>query len=236
MFIKILKEKAQLALATAIPNFKRGLVNLNISRCNFTTKALVALAKALESNDKICSTLECLNLSFNKLESEASKALSGVLAKAINLKELNLSHCNPEFHLLKKSDSLLNLDVSGSRIITKDSRHLELTRFLQLSPQLNRLNLSKTGVTADFFQDLIPSVPGLQYLDVSDNNFGDQGIISICEQLKGNKSIKSLNLDRNFDKPSKMRQKAVLSLSQLVASDTAIDALYIRGGPKAQLK
>lgn len=57
-----------IAFASCIANFKKGLQYLNVSQCGAGTKGTVALIKALESNEKVCSTMNTLILSGNKLE------------------------------------------------------------------------------------------------------------------------------------------------------------------------
>lgn len=122
---------------------------------------------------------------------------------------------------------LINFIFIGSKIITKDSKHLDLFKFFQLNNIL-KLNLSKTNIPPETLPGLIEvnilfiidiyilikkSIPKIEYLDLSDNSLNDAGLLSLCELLKSNSTLKTLLFDRNFDKPSKTRNKTIQSLS-----------------------
>src|SRR5690606_15979527 len=114
----------------------------------------------------------------------------------IKLETLNLSFTDPDFHLLhanSKCESLRSVDLTGVKIVRTHSKHLDLQRFLRLTPNLSNLNLSHSGVAPDVLKDLLEEVPNLEHLDLSDNNLGDNGIMSLEDPIK-NCSLKSLNL------------------------------------------
>jgi len=114
--------------------------------------------------------------------------------------------------------------------MTRDSKHLDIVRFFQVSPNLKELNLARTMVPGEVFQSFIEVLPYLERLDVSDNSLGDSGVIAFLETLKTHKNLRELILDRNFDKPSKLRTKAMTTLGSLINSETCkIEKLSLQG-------
>jgi len=237
-----MEDKGVTALANCLPGFPCGLVSLNVSRCGLSAKGISTLVKAIEGHEQTCSSLKMLSLSGNRIDMEGSKALGSLFAKTPMLVQLNVSFGNPDFHLMKKCESLQNLEVSGFRLITKDAKYMDFYRFMQLaSAQLTHVNLSKGTFPVEtlMFESLFELLPKLEHFDVSENNLGDQGILALCDAI-ANKAIqlKHLNISHNFEKASKLRTKCVQRLSQLLAPETTvhIESLYIAGSPKAALR
>lgn len=55
----------------------------------------------------------------------------------------------------------------------------------------------------NLIEKILQILPSLTSLDISDNDFGDEGLIDVCEALKNHKSIIELKLDRNWIHRSK---------------------------------
>jgi len=74
-------------------------------------------------------------------------------------------------------------------------------------------------------------------LDLSDNGLGDSGLIAVLESLRENKAVKRLILDRNFEKKSKTREKAIEELVKFFSNENCqIESLSIAGNPKSALR
>ena len=80
---------------------------------------------------------------------------------------------------------MTSLDISGNKIVVKDSKHLDLFQFLKHSPKLVELNISGTNIPAEIIKSTLDECPNLERLDVSDNNMGDAGLLALIDALKG---------------------------------------------------
>jgi Ran GTPase-activating protein (RanGAP) involved in mRNA processing and transport len=63
--------------------------------------------------------------------------------------------------------------------------------------------MSGTMLPGNLIEKILQILPSLTSLDISDNDFGDEGLIDVCEALKNHKSIIELKLDRNWIHRSK---------------------------------
>lgn len=105
------------------------------------------------------------------------------------------------------------------------------------APKIKKLSLSNTTIPPEIIKGLIESLPAVEELDLSETALGDAGILSLCESLTGNKTLKVLLINGNFEKKSKQRLKAMSALELLVSEkDASIEELYMAGGPKSQLR
>jgi Ran GTPase-activating protein (RanGAP) involved in mRNA processing and transport len=68
------------------------------------------------------------------------------------------------------------------------------------------LRMSATMLPGNLLEKILQTLPSLTSLDLSDNDFGDEGIIDVCEALKNHKSIIELKLDRNWVHRSKLSE------------------------------
>jgi Ran GTPase-activating protein (RanGAP) involved in mRNA processing and transport len=67
--------KGVLTLGRAIQHFSHGLQVLNLANCNLSSKGIVGLMNSFSRNYGVSLSLEVLNLSYNKMDDAASKAL-----------------------------------------------------------------------------------------------------------------------------------------------------------------
>jgi len=65
-----------------------------------------------------------------------------------------------------------------------------------------------TSTTGTIFQACLPKAKNLIHLDLSDNDFGDDGMLVLASGLIQS-CIKKLILDKNFKVKSKLRHKAI---------------------------
>lgn len=68
---------------------------------------------------------------------------------------------------------------------------------------ISELRMSGTMLPGNLIEKILQILPSLTSLDISDNDFGDEGLIDVCEALKNHKSIIELKLDRNWIHRSK---------------------------------
>jgi hypothetical protein len=74
--------------------------------------------------------------------------------------------------------------VLGNKISTKDAKHLDVVRFFQMCRNLSKLSMARTEVPLEILSALIDALPKLEYLDISENDLNDQGIIALCEAIR----------------------------------------------------
>jgi Ran GTPase-activating protein (RanGAP) involved in mRNA processing and transport len=228
-----IESKEMISFASSLLSLKQGLVSLNFSKTGLVSKAILALAKTLDQHAPSASTLQSLSLGGCKLDSETCKALGSFFSKCSKLANLDLSQTNPDFHSLKRCECLVSLDVSGNKIITKDSKHLDFLHFLKLSPNIKELNISASNIPPEIIKSTLDELPSLQHLDISDNSLGDAGLISLISALQDKKLIKHLILNNNFDKKSKLRPQAIASLIGLVNDEnSSIETLHLANSSK----
>lgn len=110
-------------------------------------------------------------------------------------------------------------------------------QFLKHAPKIKKLILTNTLIPSEILKGLIESIPSIEALDLTETGLGDSGILTLTEALHGNKTLKTLIINANFEKKSKQRAKVLSALELLVSEkETAIEELFMAGGPKAQLK
>jgi len=227
-------DKTILTFAANMPAFISGLSHLNLANCGISSRSISVLIKGLESHEKTCENLTYLNLSGNKIDAEGCKALGALFAKTSKLTELRLASTSVDYRLLQKLESLQILDISGTKIVTKDARHTDLLRFLQLAPNLTKLNVSDTNFPPEIFAPFFEAVPHLEALNLADNSIGDAGLTALAEILPTvPNSLNVLILDRNFEKSTKGRTKAVQAFSDYLAGENCkLTTLSMQGSPK----
>jgi len=234
-----MEEKGAISFAGVISQMKKGMISLNLTRCSLEKKGVIQIARAIEAHEPTNQSLTSLTLTGNKFDPESSKSLAGVISKCSQLKELIIGSTFPDFHLLsnKKSESITTLDISGLKWIMKDSKHLDTIKLLQYLPNLSKLNISKSTIPTEIFNDIIMAVPKLRDLDISDCSLGDSGLMALVDSLKNNLSLSVLNISNNFEKPSKQRTESIRSLiNYLNAQSCGVDTLHVTGSSRSQLK
>eukprot|EP01119_Soliformovum_irregulare_P020768 TRINITY_DN6782_c0_g1_i1.p1 TRINITY_DN6782_c0_g1~~TRINITY_DN6782_c0_g1_i1.p1 ORF type:complete len:1015 (+),score=334.12 TRINITY_DN6782_c0_g1_i1:326-3046(+) len=181
----------------------------------------------------------------------------------LNLSNIS-STLDPMLNNLSKSCQLLtHLDISRNKLKKEDC--LSLWKFLKSTKTLIELNLAGTKLSTEFLPDLFSSVSrdidlvlnlsdngfgvqgakiisglslsmsNIHTLNLSDNDLNDEGIAELAEGLCSNTTIKSLVLDRNM-KGGKSKMNAIESLSQLVTSNSHLEAISLKGDKGAQFK
>lgn len=236
-----LENKGLMTLGAAIQTFTTPLNYLNIESTGSSAKGLEALFTCLVAAPIVLSSLNHLNIANNKLEAPGTVALCRFLSKASVLQTLNISHTSPVFSQLKTSaSSLLSIDFSGNRPSTTKEGVLELLQFFKQMPNLNTLSLAKTQISGDDLKLLFSPATQLTKVanvDLSENELGDAGIMKLCEIMYPNSNLRHLCIDGNFKTKSKLRQRAIDAVINLIEDNNNIESLSIAAGnSKYQLK
>lgn len=235
-----LDEKSVTSLCAAFDKFS-SLVHLNVAGCGIPKKSMPTFLESLHKNTGICSSLEHLDISNNNLETvEASRQLGLMLGKIKSLRELNVANCSTNFlNVLAafEKSGLLTLNISGTKLTPKTQD--DVTDFLKRSPSLTHLLMVDVNVTPAKLNDILATHHVLESLDISDTDFGDEGVLALSEFLAARMDVAPklcmLNMSRIFTKRSKDRPQAMIALAALLEA-RPITTLRIRGHTKSQLK
>jgi Ran GTPase-activating protein (RanGAP) involved in mRNA processing and transport len=143
-------------------------------------------------------TLECLDISLNNITSKGASSLAKSLEKMTLLKELSLRSneigtegCVFLSSPIKKMKRLTTLDI-GYNI---ESDLTPLIYSLSSLPSLTSLNMSCNERMSDM--NALGGLSNLLYLNISDNNLGEEGATDLSLPLSKMTRLKSLDLTSN---------------------------------------
>jgi len=80
-----------------------------------------------------------------------------------------------------------------------------------------------TQLTGPIFQSYLPKATNIYELDLSDNDFGDDGTSLVLSGLQQNSSIKRFVLEKNFKVRSKLRRKATMVTFYFASSSLCVN-------------
>jgi len=191
-----------------------------LCRTNLELEKLLATLR--QNPTLVNSALTLLDISGNKLHKRACPELCSLLKHAKTLNCVCLADCHIESKqvldildaiIVNKSQTGFSLDLSKNDLGPKGARDIQ--QLLQDRISRNSDPLMKNGI--------------IQFLDLSDNNFGNEGLAIICKAIAGT-AIKGIKLDRNF-KPSMFAkaQEAGDALSELLLQTPSLVELSIAG-------
>eukprot|EP01107_Rhizomastix_libera_P014910 TRINITY_DN50_c0_g2_i2.p1 TRINITY_DN50_c0_g2~~TRINITY_DN50_c0_g2_i2.p1 ORF type:complete len:906 (-),score=256.34 TRINITY_DN50_c0_g2_i2:381-3098(-) len=195
-------------LSVGLPCLKK----FNCAMMNIPQGKCAPLIQALYKGTK---KLEYLNMSSIKLSKGEETAFLAELISSFQLRKLRLQGCISTLQVLEVVFPALSkpngaIDVSFSRC-----------------------DFSQCSV---FLKEHIPTLMGVDSIDFSETELGDDGVISVLEGLLLNKSISNVSFDYCWGKPSsKPREQLVVLLSKLASQDCScpIDSLSIRARQKS---
>eukprot|EP01088_Endostelium_zonatum_P003433 TRINITY_DN14645_c0_g1_i1.p1 TRINITY_DN14645_c0_g1~~TRINITY_DN14645_c0_g1_i1.p1 ORF type:complete len:720 (-),score=194.53 TRINITY_DN14645_c0_g1_i1:6-2165(-) len=190
-----LEEAGSVPLAQFLSTAK-SLVHLNLAN---TAANLEVILEALSNQ----SELQSLNLSGNKFNPKIGAVLKKYLSGAKNLRELTISNTMVDVQTLKNS---IFKEVSGNQNL-KD---------FKLDISGNKLSV----LGANMIAGVAESLSNIKTLLAADNDFGDEGLIILCDALQNNTCITELNISDNFRTKTKQRSEMIDSLCQLLSCGT----------------
>jgi len=238
-----IEDKGMTSIADWLKNTNHHISSLILNNCSAGRSAMSTLCESLYSNENIYQHLRYLDVGGNKLETDGSTALSGLLAKSKCIHTLIVPNSTPQFHILKPCVSINKFDNSGNRVIRKDNIHRDMVNFLNHSIYLVDLNLSKCQIPIDSIKDIFGegNLVKMETLNIADNDLGDEGITTLCEILTTHPSIRSLDISNNFNRRSKQRTNTIESIIDMIErkskTHNSIRSLFIQAsGSKSQLK
>jgi len=169
----------------------------------------INLQTLFESIKKGCPNLQHLDISGNKMKSTDGFALAGYLESASLLTELNMNSNKCPVECLR--------DILVS--ISKDT-------YLRINLSSNELGLAAANIIAS-----VPlKMTNVHTLNLSDNDFGEEGVAIIAEGLCSSTTLKGLILDRNSSKGTKKKTDIIENLNKLLQSSNSLEYLSLEGG------
>jgi len=201
------------ALSTflANPNVLRTFLLSNTNaNCEVVTGAIV----------RGCKELANLDLSANKFAKKESFNISQFLTGSATLTNLNLENTGAPVESYKEI-----ITAMCGNVYLKDCK---------LNVAENKLGVPGARVLSSMSDKLTNIVS----LDLRDNEFGDEGVSTLCDGLCYNTTLKHLSLAANFKGANKGKVKghAIESLIKLIASECPLESLNISGGKGSELK
>lgn len=191
-----------------------GLLELDVSGTALDLNILAQLGFSSKTEN-----LHQLNLSGNKLAKPEQWAnlLKWLESVVCHLGELNISSTQIPVQTLK--DILLKLNQDTTIVINASNNGLGLAGAQMLGSIGSQIN----------------NVHGI---DISDNDFGDEGLRLIFEGFYNCSALMSLNVSRNFSKEAaKPRDKMIQSLIQLVNQTSCpLESIHLAASSSNRLK
>jgi len=136
--------------------------------------------------------------------------------------------------LCQASASLRKLNLSGCGVPVESLRDLLLAIAKNVYMQNVELELANNGLGLEGAKSIISVISegvNIEKLDLSDNDFGDEGMYILAEGLCFAPALKSLAVSRNMkDKGSRSRSSAIEGLINLISSECPLDTLILQGG------
>eukprot|EP01129_Flabellula_baltica_P009207 TRINITY_DN3727_c0_g1_i4.p1 TRINITY_DN3727_c0_g1~~TRINITY_DN3727_c0_g1_i4.p1 ORF type:complete len:986 (+),score=179.39 TRINITY_DN3727_c0_g1_i4:251-3208(+) len=213
------------------------LTYLNIGSCSLTKRGTISILESLRESPNR-ESITHLDLSFSKMDNEASRLLGSLLEVSTALTTLSLKGVMPVFFHICGSLTISNIttiDLSQNRIPSKQM--VDLKDFLLHLPQLTDINLADTGVDIEVLQKLISSNKNIQKLNISDNDIFDEDFIVLCDFFKTRieDSLQELNMSRCLVKKSKVIHEALEALTDFLRV-VPITTFIFAGGNKCILR
>ncbi|EAL61172.1 leucine-rich repeat-containing protein [Dictyostelium discoideum AX4] len=191
------------------------LKTLNISN---TTPSMETIVGALVIG---CAELKTIDISDNKLTKKEVPHLVRFIGASSTLKHFNLSGTKVPVENLKELVVAITSNIYLQDVV--------------LDLKNNDLGIAGARMLASLATDKLSNVI---YLDVSENDFGDEGVSVICDGFVGNSTIKKLILNGNFKQSkTKSRPSAIESVISLLESECPLETLHMTvGNSKSPLK
>eukprot|EP01125_Pyxidicula_operculata_P016636 TRINITY_DN5758_c0_g1_i1.p1 TRINITY_DN5758_c0_g1~~TRINITY_DN5758_c0_g1_i1.p1 ORF type:complete len:1245 (+),score=414.85 TRINITY_DN5758_c0_g1_i1:54-3788(+) len=195
------------------------------------------LIEGLAGAPSLMDGLRELNLSSNNLDAESSLKIGIVLSMTRALSILSLSGTSAVWQSIcdgmlepKRNTTVGTLDLS--RNPTKPKFQKGMCDLLAYLPNVTSLNLADTAITPESIHEILISNPKITDLDLSENEFSDEGVISIMKGLRDTSTTAShltkLQLNKVFKNRSKLRPEAMRGIAATL-NKTAIRQFFLNG-------
>lgn len=223
------EDKGMSKIAAALKEWRCDVIHLDFTNVGMSKAGIKDLLTALTQNSKITDTIEFFSIANNKgFDLDSTRSLAEFMSKTKVLKTLNIKGTNMTWWgEVKLCPSLTTLDISHNKLSGHDINDI-VKMLLPCCTNLRDLRMGGTMVPGNLIEKILHILPSLTSLDISDNDFGDDGLIDVCEALKNHKTIVELKLDRNWVHRSKSRPKAIQSLISLVTPEVSPSQHHLR--------
>jgi len=184
------------------------LRELSLSKCDVD---MTPLLEAFCENDALAKEMKILNFSHNKINQKAADALSRLLLKVRNLKQLMLSDCQLVEATLKK---ILIALSSNENVL------------LDLDISFNYLK----SILASILKGIEKWNPCLSGLIAEDCELTNEDVITICQKMCAqNKRLKLLCLDMNLRTNKALANVEAASNIAKCVTDCELEVLSLNG-------
>mmetsp|Transcript_15762 Transcript_15762/g.61575 ORF Transcript_15762/g.61575 Transcript_15762/m.61575 type:complete len:971 (-) Transcript_15762:53-2965(-) len=203
------------AIAVALESFNHGIVSLSLRNCGLSKKSLLQLFMSFKENYGMSMSIECLDLSQNRLGRRGSHRLASwmnMVRDASHLRRLYLSATALSFadvgRPLVHFKQLEALDLSCNRL---DHASVQLlTLFLETSLAINTLNVSQCGLSGEWAGKILATL--LTNAAVSDvrvhmdcnSLLRDEDVGFLCAGLRRGSNVHTLTLSGNKFKATEL--------------------------------
>lgn len=221
-----------LAVAIALEKFRHILKGLDLSNCNISGKRASILMNAFQRNYAMSISIEELNLSFNKFDTDSSKTFEKWLFEAkefSHLKNLSLESSNLNMVVISRAFRSLRflqeLNISGNKL---EQGSVELLCVaIDESHTLKKLNVSSCSLKAPLIQKITLAIlenRALEkiFLDISNNICSSKNSNIIADGFKKGHNLYHLRFCGYKWKP-----EALILLLKNLARKRNLDTLIL---------
>ena len=185
------------SIATALQTNTTRLRTLNVSVCSISDEGVESLARALAVN----RSLQELDISRNQIGDNGIAHIATALqTNTTTMTTLNISNCSISdvgaeslARALAVNRSIQELDIRSNEIGDNGIAHIATA--LQKNTTMRTLDISNCSIS-DVEADSLASFVNisLQYLNICNNEIGDNGIACIATALQTNTTMRTLDI------------------------------------------
>ena len=211
------------------------LSHLNLSHNQLDAEGSSSLASWIASTNK----LEDLNISYTNANLET--IMPALVRGCFEIKSLNMSgnKLTPKgaqslVTFLQSSGTLSSLNLSNTSLTAESMESIikSIGSNMYLQEFDLKISANKLGLQGATLLSCLTNAKNIVSLNLSENEFGDEGMIVLCGHLENNTTIKRLDVSRNFSiKPTKSREKSINAfVTQVIESEIPLEELIFQGG------
>ncbi|KAF2075298.1 hypothetical protein CYY_003375 [Polysphondylium violaceum] len=215
---------------------------LNLSNNKMEADGSAGLANFL-ANPNALRTLNISN-TFPILDTIVGALVRGCLElRSLDLSDIRLTK-KETAHLVRfigASSTLKFLNLNNTKVPVENLKEIVVAIYSNIYLQDVNLDLKNNDLSiagARMLSSVADKLNNVTILDLSENDFGDEGVSVICEGFTSNTCVKRLLLNGNFKtSKTKSRSASIESVITLLESECPIETLHITAGnSKSPLK
>lgn len=181
------------------------LKKLDISNTSVGPKGISQLFAQIKKNVSLYHSLQCINISGNRLDTEGSRTLSSYLATPCAITHLNVSNTQSKLSnifeaLMRGCKYLQYINVSQNKI-TKNMLS-SIVNFIKGSDSLLHFDISATSISGESIGKIIEAVSENPYIKrltliANENNYEYVDAVEISKAFQNMRGIESLSINDN---------------------------------------